>query len=62
MAYDPMYAIQGSELAKLRAVAKRLYSEMRMTADEMRDAAHTITAVVELAEQFDMEPRDSYSF
>lgn len=43
-------------LGKLRRVAKRLYSEDRMTGDEMRDAAHEISAVVDNAFTEDDSP------
>lgn len=35
-------ALEVTELAKLHAVAKRLYTEDRLNGDEMRDLAHTI--------------------
>ena len=50
------YLIDGSRLLKLKAVAKRLYSEMRMTGDEMRDAAQAIDAIVEEAAKVRFDP------
>lgn len=41
-----LFYIEESELDKLRAVATRLYREERLTGDDMRDLAHTITGVV----------------
>lgn len=39
------YMIDGDMLERLNRVAKRLYTEDRLNGDEMRDLAHTITAV-----------------
>ena len=39
---DKFYAIQGTHIKKLFDLKKRLYSEKRMNADEMRDRAHLI--------------------
>jgi hypothetical protein len=44
------YAIDTDHLNRLKAVAKRLYTENRMNGDEMRDAAHVIMSVVRDAE------------
>lgn len=38
--------IEATQLERLRAVAKRLYTEDRLNGDEMRDLAHTITSVL----------------
>jgi len=40
------FAVNRWELARVWAVAKRLYSENRMTGDEMRDAAQLLDYVV----------------
>jgi hypothetical protein len=42
--YKPQqaYAIQGKQLNRLANVAKRLYTEQRLNADEMRDLAQII--------------------
>lgn len=45
-----LYYIETLHLEQLKAVAKRLYTERRMTGDEMRDLAHTIEAVTRFAE------------
>lgn len=45
------YYIDEDQLRKLKAIATRLYSERRMNGDEMRDAAHLISAIVRVAEQ-----------
>lgn len=45
-----LYSIEPQHLQKLRAVAKRLYTEDRLTGDEMRDAAHAIMTAVNYAE------------
>jgi len=36
------YAIKGSQLERLVGAAKRLYSEQRMSGDDMRDMAQVI--------------------
>ena len=41
--------LEATQLDKLRAIAKRLYSENRMNGDEMRDLAHAISSVVDQA-------------
>ena len=46
-----LYVIEAQHLARLKIVAKRLYTEMRMNGDEMRDLAHTIEAVTRFAEE-----------
>lgn len=45
--------IERAKLRRLRAVASRLYTENRMNGDEMRDLAHTITAVLNQAITFE---------
>jgi len=45
-----LYCIEPEHLERLKAVAKRLYTENRMNGDEMRDAAHGIMSVVRYAE------------
>jgi hypothetical protein len=42
-------AVEREQLRRLIAVAARLYTERRMNGDEMRDLAHTITAVLDQA-------------
>ena len=49
----PLYSIEPEHLAGLRSVAKRLYTEDRMTGDEMRDSAYTIMAAVRFAESLE---------
>lgn len=50
-AVDPrLYAVEAEHIERLKAIAKRLYTEIRMNGDEMRDAAHAITSVVWYAE------------
>lgn len=44
-----MLLLEAHHLERLRAIAKRLYTEQRMTGDEMRDAAHGIMAAVDAA-------------
>lgn len=48
------YVIEEGELAKLRSVAKRLFTENRMNGDEMRDAAQALDYVVRQAEQIEL--------
>lgn len=43
------YAISDEELALIDSVRKRLYTEIRMDGDQMRDAAHLLTKVVDVA-------------
>jgi hypothetical protein len=45
------YLISAAHLARLEVIAKRLYTEVRLTSDEMRDAAHVIQATVDAARQ-----------
>lgn len=44
--------VERTQLARLRRIATRLYSEMRVGGEEMRDLGHVITAVLDQA--FDM--------
>jgi hypothetical protein len=37
-----LYCVEGKYLQSLALLSKRLYSEQRMTGDEMRDAAQTL--------------------
>lgn len=46
------FEIDGNDVARLRAVMRRLFSEDRMSADEMRDAAQALEIVVRHAEDF----------
>ena len=46
-----LYVIEARHLARLKIVAKRLYTEMRMNGDEMRDLAHAIMAAVRSSEE-----------
>ncbi|MCC6752029.1 MAG: hypothetical protein IT371_30535 [Deltaproteobacteria bacterium] len=45
------FSIEAAHLSRLEAVARRLYSERRMSGEEMRDAAHTIMAAVNSSRQ-----------
>jgi len=45
------------ERAKITEVMKRLYTEQRMSGEEMRDAAHTLYAV--LGAMFEEEPSNT---
>lgn len=47
--------IEREQLGRLVHVAKRLYTEQRMNGDEMRDAAHTITGVLDQAIDYPAE-------
>lgn len=46
------YQLEESDIRKLRAVAKRLYTEDRMNGDEMRDAAQIIDGVIRNGESY----------
>jgi hypothetical protein len=51
------YALEGKQLNRLANVAKRLYSEQRLNADEMRDLAQIIyegvlPTAIDLEEEF----------
>ncbi len=50
------YAIDETQLAKLRAVAKRLYTEERLNGDGMRDLAHTIAGITQVASEIEVPP------
>jgi hypothetical protein len=41
-----IYAVEGWNLTKLRAVMDRLYKEDRLSGDDMRDAAQLIGSVI----------------
>jgi hypothetical protein len=45
-----LYAIDGEHILKLKAAAKRLYSENRMGGDEMRDMAQVLDTIAQFAE------------
>jgi hypothetical protein len=45
------FLIDEDQVARLERLMKRLYTENRMNGDEMRDAAHTINAVVSTVRQ-----------
>ena len=51
------FCLDEAQVARLRAVATRLYSERRMDGDAMRDAAHTITAVLDGALPYEYPER-----
>lgn len=44
-----LVAVERAQLRRLRVVATRLYSERRLSGDEMRDLAHAITGVLDQA-------------
>lgn len=48
-------AVERAQLARLRRVASRLYTEERMNGDEMRDLGHTINAVLDQALDLDVD-------
>jgi hypothetical protein len=52
---EQYYTISAAHLARLEFIAKRLYTETRLTGDEMRDAAHAIQAAVDAARQLPNE-------
>jgi hypothetical protein len=52
------FLIEESDLAKLETLASRLYTEGRMSGDEMRDAAHALTAVARRARAVEL-PEDA---
>jgi hypothetical protein len=45
------YMIDSEQLAKLRAIAARLYTETRLTGDEMRDIGHALSSIATVCEQ-----------
>jgi hypothetical protein len=51
------FIIEEDQLQKLESVAKRLYSEIRMSGDEMRDSAHRISGVVRLSREIPWEEK-----
>lgn len=46
-----LYVVEEGQLKKLEQIAKRLYTETRMSGDEMRDAAHAISSIVSVARE-----------
>jgi hypothetical protein len=48
------YAIEEGDLAKVRGVAKRLFTETRMNGDEMRDAAQALDYVLRQAGEIEL--------
>lgn len=46
------FLIEDGDVAKIRRVMKRLYTENRMNGDDMRDAAQTLQSVVDTAEAY----------
>lgn len=48
------YAVDEDQIARLRAVAKRLYTEERLDGDGMRDLAHTIASVTQVAGEIEV--------
>jgi hypothetical protein len=53
------YVIADEELAVLRVSAKRLFTEMRMNGDEMRNMAQALSRVVCLCEQMEFDAERS---
>lgn len=49
---DELFLIERRDVECLRRISKRLYTENRMTADEMRDAAESLRIVCESVENF----------
>lgn len=45
--------IEREQLARLKAIATKLYREDRLNGDEMRDMGHTITGVLDQALPFE---------
>lgn len=55
-----LYVLDSSQLAVLTRVKTRLYDEMtRLTADDRRDLANTMDAVLHSVEQFGEIPDDT---
>lgn len=52
---DKLYVVEGHLLEKVRRVALRLFSDITMHGDEMRDAAQMLEVVVDNA--FEYEPK-----
>jgi len=48
------YAVEHHTLDRLHALALRLYSEQRMDADQMRDAAQMLDGIVEQARNLEI--------
>lgn len=48
------YVIEEGDLAKVRGVAKRLFTENRMNGDEMRDAAQALDYMARQAEELEL--------
>lgn len=46
-----VFGLTLDHVRRLRRVAKRLYTEQRMDGDQMRDAAHAITAAVDFCKE-----------
>jgi len=55
---DRYHLIEHGHVEALRRVAKRLYTEMRMSGDEMRDAAHVLSAVADYADSMPVDLDD----
>ncbi len=53
----PDHVITHDQLKLLRRVATRLYSENRLNGDEMRDLAHTLTAICDTCDVLEI-PQD----
>jgi len=49
---DKLYVVEGHLLEQVRQVALRLFSEMRMNGDEMRDAAQVLECAVDNAIEY----------
>lgn len=49
-AEEALELLESRHVESLRKIAARLYSEQRMTGDEMRDAAHTLSNIVQYLE------------
>jgi hypothetical protein len=49
------YLIESRDLVTLELLSKRLYSQMRMNAEEMRNAAQVLQSIVNATEQMRTE-------
>lgn len=49
------YVIESDDLERIRCVMKRLYSETRMTGDDMRDNAQVLQYVMDNTFEYPME-------
>lgn len=58
MVKNRYHLIEQGHVEALRRVAKRLYTEMRMNGDEMRDAAHVLSAVADYADGLEVDLED----